>query len=263
MPPTQDPLELLQLSSAIDETYPSMLPLLTDAQKSHSSLQALQAHADAHVCTLYDTEIPRLTQLLESLAISLDSLNKDTAKDLAAIADTMDILDVAFPDAVTCAIADLEINEIRTNNELRNAEQVLKDVDGRYHDSARALEQSERLLAELRADSVIKTEKQEMHAHTTSMLQIKQAEYIERIESLDTRISTDLVTTYASLLSVHQEIQRLEDEIHRGRMELQGFEDLPPDLELARLRLSEKRLELDELVRRKEDVLRGIAEGIS
>ncbi|KAI8617571.1 hypothetical protein BC830DRAFT_1112918 [Chytriomyces sp. MP71] len=111
-------------------------------------------------------------------------------------------------------------------------------------------------------DAVVERDKAAELTANTRVLALKGTEYVERKRTLEERreaiaggknrveINDVLQLRYA----VAEKIRVLEEKKDR----LSGYQDLPPDMHLAQLKLAEKKMQLASLIKKKDSLLQSI-----
>ncbi|KAJ3054371.1 hypothetical protein HK097_001980 [Rhizophlyctis rosea] len=157
-------------------------------------------------------------------------------------------------------MTDLVLKERRAEWTLRKHKKVLEDMERKREGLEKSLSSMQDLLSQLQTSETEQKEDLDEWKRNTDMLQQKGQEYEERLEQLDNLYTPEMDEIRVEVIAeIEEEVRQLSKVVKEKEKTLKGFQDLPPDITLARLKLDEKKHYLQELVNRKHELLESIA----
>jgi len=232
-----------------------------------SALDALRRHVDANEqqATVIEedmkestkemqAEAARLSHLLSRLGLSdptsvLSSSAQKNLDSLVRIAQTLQLKN-AHPTTFLLGLLDVRDRFHRSTDSLAEAEQLLADL-------RRETVQAESMRSELQhlcaaRDSIIRERRVEAETKKKQMayFDTKRKEYeqdTKEIERLLSQSGFDPSISHESLHALWDEITATDESIQPIQRQLDAFQQLPPDLTLARVRVAEAREHLNRL----------------
>ncbi|KNC99204.1 uncharacterized protein SPPG_05459 [Spizellomyces punctatus DAOM BR117] len=229
-------------------------------------LKEVTSEADEILEADYIYEAKRLSSILDTLRVSRQHLSKGGEANLDALTNLAMILGLGETNAVSfqCAMTDLLIEEQEAEeNHVRQAK-LLESLERRMHDVDEYSGRVASIFSELQEGEEVDNQRLLEYNRNTDVLRQKGHEYNNRLAELEALIPPDIdLYRHDTILALQSEVDAMANELEKKDITLRSFCDLPPDMALARLKLTERRQELARLIENKQAVLSSIAHGIS
>lgn len=213
----------------------------------------------------YRAEGNRMAKVLESVGIDVHQRNpkidNQLIKTLSTAADALSVID--FDDV------SLQLSATELKNNLRRSGRTADDIKRRiqiYKKNLDTLSEQKRKIEVANLYFTTKEDEflQELNktAKSTLFYSKKKAQYLSSVEATKKRLSglgynEDLSHENISELGV--EVNTLEDRLKQLRLSLKSYEDLPPSLAGAEIKLEEKKAELNQLETQLSDTIGDVA----
>lgn len=221
-----------------------------DGFKEHTESSVAQMRREIHE---YRAEGSRMTKVLESAGIDVYQRNAkidhQLVKTLSTAADALDVID--FDDV------SFELSASELKNKMRKSRREADDIRRRIKLYKCNLETFSEQKRSIEAANLFLSSKEDKFlqefsttAKSTLFHSKKKAQYLSSVEATKKRLSglgynEDLSHEKISELGV--EVKDMEDRLKYLRLSLKSYEDLPPSLAGAEIKLEEKRAELNQL----------------
>ncbi|KAI9091712.1 hypothetical protein DFS34DRAFT_653387 [Phlyctochytrium arcticum] len=210
----------------------------------------------------YLDQANRLKAVLSVFGITKDTFSKSAVHDstaLANLATSLEISDTSLSSYHT-AMTTLLLEEKALDDEVGRYTEHLKNLEAQHLELQGNNRRVEKFLQRWKAGESAESQQHLEHKHNAVVLQQKGLEYEERLELLENAIPpSSSKYQYSSLLELQNEVASLADTVKCQGDRLKTFRDLPPDLTLSKLKIAERRTELNDLIERKQDILNSIA----
>ncbi|KAJ3015955.1 hypothetical protein HKX48_004294 [Thoreauomyces humboldtii] len=226
----------------------------------------IEDEADTAYAAAYDLESERLERILEVMGVTSHSLSRFGETHLGILADLAFELQLGDVEAISfqSAMADLQLQDIRADMELSKQRRHLGALEDRHAAIDADIARTESVLAGLEDTAEVDRQRVREWTRNADLLMQKGDEYADRVRDVEARIDPDLpYFAPSAILATRRSVERLREDLAVKEEAVRGFVDLPPDPVMAKLKLEERRLELNNLIRRKQDILGSIASGIS
>ncbi|KAJ3034246.1 HAUS augmin-like complex subunit 1 [Rhizophlyctis rosea] len=252
----------------------SLLEAIVDQKDVNDTLNELEQNIAERAEEEYRAEAQRLNGILSGLNITTDNLSKSADLNLQALVSLALSLGICKTSRASLpqnlhlssyetAMTDLLIQERRAEWDLQRDKRLLDTMERRRQGLERSLDHMKALLTELQATESSEDEHLNDLKRNTTMLQQKGQEYEERLEYLESQYTPEMDSIRIEVLrKLEDEVRELANEVKEKEDRLKGFQDLPPDITLAKIKLEEKKHYLEELVQRRHELLGSIAEGL-
>ncbi|KAI8922271.1 hypothetical protein DFJ77DRAFT_537866 [Powellomyces hirtus] len=239
---------------------------LVQCDQIRDDLRAVGNEADERFADEYEAESRRLERLLEVMGVTKETLTRSGEGNLCLLADLAQELQIGdvHPTSYQVAMSDLILEELKANMELKKQTELLEEMEQRHHTIDAECRRTAAILKSVTDNEELDRQKEREWTRNAAMLTEKGDEYAERLQTLEERIDPALPTyTPATLLSLTETIDQLRTDLDSKELLLKGVADLPPDPVLANLKLAHRKIELTDLIQRKQEILSSIAQGIS
>ncbi|TPX67005.1 hypothetical protein SpCBS45565_g04118 [Spizellomyces sp. 'palustris'] len=282
-----NPEELSHLLSSLSAYHPEIINATTSNQldellSSSASVKFLKGiaardcqreglkevtfEADGILEAEYTYEAKRLSRILDILGVSRQHLSKGGEANLDSLTNLAMILGLGETKAVSfqCAMTDLLIEEQGAEENHVRQTKLLELLERRRHDVEDYCGRVAGIFSELQAEEEVDNQRLLEYNRNTDVLLEKGHEYNNRLAELEALIPPDIhLHRYDTILALQSEVEAMANELEKKDITLRSFCDLPPDIALARLKLTERRQELSRLIDNKQALLSSIAHGIS
>ena len=198
-----------------------------------------------------------VTHLPEEINQKLDQL-----VDLAMALRTRD----ACTESLVPAMCELNADLAKSQLEYTQLLNMYSRLERQKNTAASKMAQLERQLTSIQEQEPACQQRVHSWSENISTLKHKHVDYLKRLEHFELELKQSGVVDEQHILGDIQQLQhhhdRLRDEVEQKSRQLAAFQELPADLELARLKLEERRMELDQLEHDRECALKAIASSI-
>ncbi|KAJ3299126.1 HAUS augmin-like complex subunit 1 [Borealophlyctis nickersoniae] len=207
----------------------------------------------------------RLGRVLGSLGIEKANLSKTGEVNLHTLTSLALSLGLSETSLVSyeCAIGDLLSREKLAELELERQRASLQRLNKERKLATTRLKELKGILLQL--NSKYDEEKETLNdwRQNTALLHQKGEEYGLRLRDLEAEYRPEMdAIRYDVLRSLQAEGKNLANLLEEKERTLTSFNDLPPDITLARIKLGEKKQELAQLIEYKQELLGSIAQQI-
>ena len=238
------------------EVTPDTTAILTELYLANTRKEEearLVIEAQDQATREYEGETRRLEGILSGAGVE-DSLRTGPVAsyidNIAGVANTLDI-DTVSGAGLEIAVTELlarEAEDVTELAKLRNENEVIKsDVIGLYEKMSKAkeeLEKASRTCTELTAEAADKNKR-------TEFLSKKCIQYRRDMEELEIRLckngGNDSTIEHSELVKMMKKVIQLEEELKPLKRQLEGYQSLPPSVDLARVELAKTEVELENL----------------
>ncbi|CAG8523352.1 12232_t:CDS:2 [Ambispora gerdemannii] len=228
------------------------------------TLKNLKVHAME-----YSAEAKRINDILETMSVPKEELSKNGSvalNTLSSLAITLGLGDVESSSFIQ-ALAQLNINTARAERKHKNATRAASALETRIKEANIQKIKLSRLLSNLRDnwDSMEEQKLREWRKNTDTLTQ-KGCEYQDRLSRLEKQYtSMNIEEGGLRLEKLKQQQERviaMEKEVKIKSQKLRNYQDMPPDIKLATLKLHEAKEKLNELKINREELLSNMAENV-
>ncbi|TBU46294.1 hypothetical protein BD309DRAFT_916230 [Dichomitus squalens] len=180
---------------------------------------------------------------------------------LTEIAEALGIDDLSFS-SYASAIDDFELEELSVSRALLRTRHVEDDL-------------TDKLLSTIHEDQLIQKWMRTLQApadpqetvpameRRKAALTAKAKEYARELDELNTDMPENSPLTITELAAFRKELKKQEQVLKEKRAQVEAFQGLPPNIELARLALQEARDKQMELIQLRERLLGKMVDGVS
>lgn len=216
----------------------------------------------------YVSESKRINQLLENLGIQMSSLSEESQKELktlSAITTQLNIKDNNLSSFQT-ALIQLQSEDVRLNGILRQQNSALDQLEARSHSLHRIIHNLQGLLDKVKEKKPQENFKMKEWRQNSTLLSIKSKEYHSRLDTLEQQYKNlsieRLGLNYEQMSRLKTELLDLRGEIEQKQSKLTQFKQLPPDIELAKVKVAELKAKLRQIQEERERLLNDMVEHI-
>ena len=218
-----------------DDATRTLAELARRFEERKADVEAENANK-ARQCGQLEVETRRCKAVFRSL-IEVDGVLKSLIRVLASCASTLGLSE-AGEARIAVAVSQVQL----LGRSRRETSQCGDNVD-LLRRLNRLKAANQRALASLSMKAAEKSKK----AEETEFLKKKQAQYAKNADKLEVKIPADGKLRHEALVRLHGQVVALQTELKPIKAKLDGFRDLPPDMELAQLKLAEAEAELSQL----------------
>jgi len=218
----------------------------------------------------YRSETERLQQLLKAFGVStgdqfLSKSGTTSLEHLSKLANTLDLNQTtigAYMMAIQDQLDDLDDLKMKKLNAVTEQKQVqahLTEATAKLSEIERMLDEQTRLRPGLLQE---KTNKE----HALPLFQKKGEEYQARVRHYQAgmkKAGFEPELEHSALVEMGKRVVDQQDQNVALRDKLRGFENLPPDMDLARIQVEEARLNLEDLQAQFGALIEGVSASIN
>ncbi|KAJ3210585.1 hypothetical protein HDU67_005169 [Dinochytrium kinnereticum] len=191
--------------------------------------------------------------------MNLSQEAQDSVRTLTKLAEILDLRDVSTSSYLT-AMSDVTLEKQRLEIDIEERNALLDELRKRRKALKEIREKTRAQLEGMRSRQQEDDELIGKWDRDSSILVQKGQEYSERIEylksSTDTNRSSQL--NFTKLNNLRDEIASMKQERAENKMKLDSYQDLPPDMTLAKIKVAEGKHKLEGLIERRQVLLEGM-----
>lgn len=243
-----------------DEPIPSFSKedeLIQHLSELRTTYEHLQTKSDYYTqfCDVsrsrdYDHHLILVKDTLKSIGLPADRCSEAMCSEiLASIANNLALSDVD-KNGYLLALSDLALQKDKTVSECDTLGRVLDQGKCELSESVNVTSQLEDLTMELNKKHTEQKIASQSHKKETEFLFQKVNKYNSDKRKQEDKLARSGVTssvTHDRLVLDHAELKDLTSKLNNTKEQLQMFSDLPPDIQLARVRLELARAELHDI----------------
>ncbi|KAI9136452.1 hypothetical protein BKA69DRAFT_148311 [Paraphysoderma sedebokerense] len=252
-----------------DSTTLSILWNVYCQDMESQKLTTIKMEANKKLYEDWKTTADRLNKILGSYGISkTSSFSKTTQKHLSLLAELADVLDIGDGKTTSYykAILRLQSDKRKSENDFQSIMTSIDRLKSKREELSVEFEKLNRLTQKLRLRADEDEQSIKEYRRNFTMLQYKESEYKDKLTRLEETYSAHPIHThslrYPHLLSLQNTVSEAQSRLSNDKNKLHSFNGLPPDLDLARLKVLEASKQLEELKNVRDELLEGMVKTV-
>ncbi|KAJ1741358.1 hypothetical protein LPJ68_002909 [Coemansia sp. RSA 1086] len=244
-----------ELPPLISKT-PAMLKQLKTLYQLHKPILTAQQtveNVQSEAAREYTALAANIADILKTANITLSGLSHPTSKallELSATASDLGLSDMRI-ESFECAIASQTIQRFKQQTEAALLAEKTQKLQEKIRNSQSRQAKLRALLEERQSTVGSEEQKSREWVRNAQVVQQKSSEYRERLEELQ-RIQSERQAEargleYEQLKQLNDRVEQMRASVDEKQNMYDGYKALPPDIQLAYLKLEEAKVKLDQL----------------
>ncbi|KAJ2451848.1 hypothetical protein EV183_003310 [Coemansia sp. RSA 2336] len=235
---------------------PAMLKQLETLYRLHRPILAVQRTVEniqSEAAREYTALAANIADILKTANITFSSLSQPTSKalsELSATASDLGLSDMRI-ESFECAIAAQTIQKFKQQTEAALLAEQTHKLEEKIRASQSRQAKLRALLEERQSTVGSEEQKSREWVRNAQVVGQKSSEYRERLEGLQRTQSERQAEArgleYEQLKQLNDRVEQLRASVDEKQSMYDGYKALPPDIQLAYLKLEEAKVKLDQL----------------